>query len=82
MYDVVAGTFLVAGLGAEDFCALNEEQIKKYSEHFQTPELFLRLNGRMLVIPVEEKPHREKQAADIECHKNTGPKKPHKNAER
>ena len=82
VYDVIAGTFLVAGLGAEDFCSLNEEQIKKYSEHFQTPELFLRLNGRMLVIPAEEKPHREKQAADVECQKNTGPKKPYKNAER
>ena len=44
VYDVVAGTFLVAGLGSEDFCSLNEKQIEKYSEHFKTPELFLRIN--------------------------------------
>ena len=68
VYDVVAGTFLVAGLGAEDFCSLNDKQIEKYSEHFKTPEMFLRLNGRMLVIPVEEKSSRDKQT-DIDCHK-------------
>ena len=81
VYDVVAGTFLVAGLGAEDFCSLNEKQIEKYSEHFKTPELFLRLNGRMLVIPVEEKPSRDRQT-DIDCHKKTEPKKAHKSEER
>ena len=81
VYDVVAGTFLVAGLGAEDFCSLNEKQIEKYSEHFKTPELFLRINGRMLVIPVEEKSSRDKQA-DIDCHKKVEPKKAHKSEER
>ena len=81
IYDIVAGTFLVAGLGAEDFCSLNEKQIEKYSEHFKTPELFLRLNGRMLVIPVEEKPSRDRQT-DIDCHKKMEPKKAHKSEER
>ena len=81
VYDVVAGTFLVAGLGAEDFCSLDEKQIKKYSEHFKTPELFLRLNGRMLVIPIEEKAPREKQT-DIDCHNKAEPQKAHKSEER
>ena len=81
VYDVVAGTFLVAGLWAEDFCSLNEKQIEKYSEHFKTPELFLRINGRMLVIPVEEKSSRDKQT-DIDCHKKMEPKKAHKSEER
>ena len=81
VYDVVAGTFLIAGLGAEDFCSLNEKQIEKYSEHFKTPELFLRLNGRMLVIPVEEKSSRDKHA-DIDCHEKAEPKKAHKSEER
>ena len=81
VYDVVAGTFLVAGLGAEDFCSLNDKQIGKYSEHFKTPELFLQLNGRMLVIPVEEKPSRDRQT-DIDCHKKMEPKKAHKSEER
>ena len=81
VYDVVAGPFLVAGLGAEDFCSLDDKQIDKYSEHFKTPELFLRLNGRMLVIPVEEKPSRDRQT-DIDCHKKSEPKKAHKSEER
>lgn len=81
VYDVVAGTFLVAGLGAEDFCSLNEKQIEKYSEHFKTPELFLRINGRMLVIPIEEKPSRDRQT-DIDYYKKTEPKKAHKSEER
>ena len=81
VYDVIAGTFLVVGLGTDNFCSLNEKQIEKYSDHFKTPELFLRLNGRMLVIPVEEKPSRDKQA-DIDCHKKAEPKKAHKSEER
>ena len=68
-------------MGAEDFCSLNEKQIEKYSKHFKTPELFLRLNGRMLVIPVEEKPSRDRQT-DIDCHKKMEPKKAHKSEER
>ena len=55
--------------------------IEKYSEHFKTPELFLRLNGRMLVIPVEEKPSHDRQT-DIDCHKKTEPKKGHKSEAR
>ena len=81
VYDVVAGTFLVAGLGSEDFCSLNDKQIEKYSEHFKTLEMFLRLNGRMLVIPVEEKPSRDRQT-DIDCHQRMEPKKTHKREER
>lgn len=64
VYDVVAGTFLVAGLGAEDFCSLNKAQIEKYSQRFQTPELFLSLNGRVVVIPVADKPPREPKTTD------------------
>ena len=30
-YDMICGTFFLAGLGAEDFTSLNEEQIKKFS---------------------------------------------------
>ena len=81
MYDVIAGTFLVAGLGAEDFCSLNKQQIEKYSEHFKTPEQFFRLNGRMLVIPIGKTPNREKQA-DIDCHTKAMSKKAHKGEER
>ena len=55
IYDIVAGTFLVAGLGEEDFCSLTPEQIKKFSDMYKTPEMFLRLNGKLMVLPMEEK---------------------------
>ncbi len=40
MYDVVAGTFLVVGAGAEDFESLSPELAQKYEKHFHQPETF------------------------------------------
>ena len=34
MYDVIAGTFLVVGLGEEDFVSLSPELAQKYEEEF------------------------------------------------
>ena len=36
IYDVIAGTFLVAGLTEDDFGSLTEEQIQKYTEMFHS----------------------------------------------
>lgn len=35
-YDIICGTFFVAGLGVEDFVSLTEEQIRRYKEHYDT----------------------------------------------
>ena len=35
IYDVIAGSFLVAGLTEDDFGSLTEEQEKRYTELFQ-----------------------------------------------
>ena len=35
LYDVIAGTFLVAGLTEDDFGSLSDEQIEKYTEVFR-----------------------------------------------
>lgn len=51
IYDIVSGTFLVVGLGEEDFCSLTPEQIEKYSEHFAEPEMFFMLDGEIQAIP-------------------------------
>lgn len=60
VYDILADTFLIVGLGEEDFTSLSAEQIKQFSEKFQYPEQFLRLNGKLLVMPIEpELPKRE-----------------------
>ena len=53
-YDVVAGTFLVVGLGEEDFASLSPELAQKYEEHFHQPEDFIRLGHRMMVIRVPD----------------------------
>ena len=53
IYDIVAGTFLVMGLGAEDFTSLPPTMIQKYTEHFKQPELFASLGGQIVSIPVE-----------------------------
>ena len=36
-YDIICGTFFVAGLGVEDFVSLTEEQIRRYKEHYDMP---------------------------------------------
>ena len=59
LYDIVAGTFLVVGLGEEDFTSLPTELIQKYTEQFQTPELFIHMDGKLAVLPLPEQP-REK----------------------
>ena len=54
LYDIVAGTFLVVGLGEEDFASLSPELIQKYTEQFRTPELFVPRDGKLVVLPVPE----------------------------
>lgn len=52
LYDIVAGPFLVAGLGEDDFTSLSPEMAQKYMEHFKTPEIFGMVNGELTAIPV------------------------------
>ena len=54
LYDIVAGTFLVVGLGDEDFASLTPELIQKYTEQFRIPELFVLRGGKLVVLPVPE----------------------------
>ena len=59
LYDIMVGTFLVVGLGEEDFASLSPELAQKYMEHFRQPEQFINLNGRIVVLPLElENPKR------------------------
>lgn len=52
IYDVVAGPFIVAGLGADNFSSLSPELAEKYMEHFKTPEMFVMIDGELTAIPV------------------------------
>ena len=60
MYDAIAGTFLVVGLGEEDFASLIPEMAQKYEQLFHQPEAFLKLGNRLLVLPVPDEPPAEK----------------------
>ena len=53
LYDIMAGTFLVVGLGEEAFTSLPPEMAQKYMEHFKQPEQFINLNGQIIALPVE-----------------------------
>ena len=56
----IAGTFLVVGLGEEDFASLTPEMAQKYEQLFHQPEAFLKLGNRLLVLPVPDEPPTEK----------------------
>lgn len=42
IYDILAGTFFICGLGEEDYCSLTDELADKYLKLFQKPESFFR----------------------------------------
>lgn len=53
LYDVVAGTFFLVGLGVGGTTvSLTEEQIRKYEQRFHDPEQFIRVNNKLVSIPL------------------------------
>ena len=54
-YDIIAGTFIVCGLGEEDFDSLTPELAKKYREKFADPEIFMKMGNRIVAIPINPK---------------------------
>ena len=55
-------TFLVVGLGEEDFASLTPELAQKYEQLFHQPEAFLQLGNRLLVLPVPDEPSGRRKA--------------------
>ncbi|MBR5948582.1 MAG: DUF3846 domain-containing protein [Clostridia bacterium] len=51
--DIIAGTFIVTGLGEEDFCELSPELTELFKERYATPEQFITLGGSIIVQPYE-----------------------------
>lgn len=52
IYDILHGTFFVAGIGEEDFCSLTEGQIKLYTKRFKTPQEFMRVGNYIVALPI------------------------------
>ena len=53
--DIIAGTFIVCGLGEEDFDSLTPELAEKYREKFADPEIFMKMGNRIVAIPIKPK---------------------------
>ena len=56
IYDVIAGTFFICGAppDSESFASLTDEQMDYWMERFAKPELFVRVNRKVICVPVEE----------------------------
>lgn len=52
VYDILAGPFLIVGLGEESFASLTPEHQEKYCTLFEYPEVFLSANGELLAIRI------------------------------
>ena len=53
VYDILCGTFFVAGVGEEDFLSLTDDQIRRYKEKYD--------NEMILTVPVSEKANHHKK---------------------
>ena len=54
IYDMVAGDFLVVGLGEEDFASLSPELMEKFEKEFHQPEMFVRMGRSIMALPLPD----------------------------
>ena len=54
IYDIVAGNFFIVGLGQNDFTDLPHELAEQFAERFRQPELFMRVDGKIVAAPMDE----------------------------
>lgn len=54
VYDIVAGTFVIAGLSEDDYCSLDDAMIEKYTHMFKHPEMFIQVAGEIRALPVPD----------------------------
>ena len=54
IYDIICGTFFLCSAppDIENFESLTEDQINRYTRLFWHPEVFLRVNGEIVAVPV------------------------------
>ena len=54
IYDIVAGNFFIVGLGESDFIDLPHELAERFAEQFRQPELFLRVDDKIVAAPMPD----------------------------
>ena len=72
-YDIIAGDFLVVGLGEEDFGSLSPELMKQFEEKFHQPEMFVRMGRSIMSLPVPDDKVKKAEApekSDVKPHKS------------
>lgn len=52
IYDIVAGDFFICDASGENFGSLSDEQLQRFTKEFQTPEVFVKINGEIAAIPL------------------------------
>ena len=54
IYDIICGTFFLCSAppDSENFESMTEDQIDRYTRLFRHPEVFLRVNGEIVAVPV------------------------------
>lgn len=52
--DVLCGTFLICGISKDRLISLTDEQIKRYTQLFYVPEVFLHIGDRIMVLQVPD----------------------------
>ena len=55
IYDITAGNMLIVGLGEDNFTSLTPDQLAHYEKLFHQPEMFFRLGGHLMAIPIPDK---------------------------
>ena len=60
--DIIAGNFLVIGLGEENFCSLSPELMQKFEEKFHQPEMFVRMGKSVMALPIPDDRVRKEDA--------------------
>ena len=76
IYDVLVGKFLIVGLGKEDFISLPDNLIEKYHDKFKTPEMMIRMDGKVCIIPMEVPEKKESILGRLNEPTKRTPKKP------
>ena len=49
--DIICGTAFICDCSGNNFGSLSEEQLNRFCHLFQYPELFLRIDGKILALP-------------------------------
>ena len=64
--EIIAGPFLIVGLGEEDFTSLSEDMVQKYKRMLAQPEVFLQTQSSLLILPYAMDEFSSRDDGDLE----------------